>query len=466
MKKTKVLKFVLLVFALSVSIIFVSMSNPAVSAKTGENVFDDCCCTEGWAKFSSSFDEETGEIYASIGICNGYYGIEDDPPKIHDPLTEAHIESSYFNKEDGRIYGLEGVSITSDTVIEASVGKCKSFSAWGCDNLISLSVGKVDYDVVIGECRNLKEVNIGSAEQIVIEECESIEKITIPNGVKYLEIHNSKIKRIELPGSLENIDLSGCTNLETVVMLPGITEISRNAFEGCIKLKNVQIPNTVTFIDENAFSGCISLEEIVLSDSITSIDSGAFRETGLKKLPNLKNVTEMGACVFDSCQNLDVVTVNSKVLGRGMFMLCENLEEIILPNGITKIPSAFADGCSKLEKVNIPVGVTEIGETAFYNCVSLTKINLPNSIRLIDEYAFGASGLKDIYYDGTKAEWGEIIAAYTAFPMLVKVHYNSSSDCSCNCHKSGFMGFIWKITLFFNKLFKTNKTCACGVAHY
>ena len=38
--------------------------------------------------------------------------------------------------------------------------------------------------------------------------------------------------------------------------------------------------------------------------------------------------------------------------------------------------------------------------------------------------------------------------------------------CSCNCHKSGFMGFIWKITLFFNKLFKTNRECACGIAHY
>ena len=38
--------------------------------------------------------------------------------------------------------------------------------------------------------------------------------------------------------------------------------------------------------------------------------------------------------------------------------------------------------------------------------------------------------------------------------------------CSCNCHKSGFMGFIWKIQNFFNKIFKINKTCACGVAHY
>ena len=43
---------------------------------------------------------------------------------------------------------------------------------------------------------------------------------------------------------------------------------------------------------------------------------------------------------------------------------------------------------------------------------------------------------------------------------------NCGKKCSCNCHKSGFMGFIWKIILFFNKLFKTNKTCACGVKHY
>ena len=38
--------------------------------------------------------------------------------------------------------------------------------------------------------------------------------------------------------------------------------------------------------------------------------------------------------------------------------------------------------------------------------------------------------------------------------------------CSCNCHKTGFMGFVWKITRFFNKLFKTNRQCVCGVAHY
>ena len=41
-----------------------------------------------------------------------------------------------------------------------------------------------------------------------------------------------------------------------------------------------------------------------------------------------------------------------------------------------------------------------------------------------------------------------------------------SENCSCNCHKTGFMGFIWKIIRIFLKLFKANPVCACGTAHY
>ncbi len=38
--------------------------------------------------------------------------------------------------------------------------------------------------------------------------------------------------------------------------------------------------------------------------------------------------------------------------------------------------------------------------------------------------------------------------------------------CDHNCHKGGILGFIWRITNFFNKLFGVNKVCECGVAHY
>ncbi len=43
---------------------------------------------------------------------------------------------------------------------------------------------------------------------------------------------------------------------------------------------------------------------------------------------------------------------------------------------------------------------------------------------------------------------------------------NKSDNCSCNCHKGGFSGFIWKILRIFYKIFKTNPVCECGVKHY
>lgn len=46
------------------------------------------------------------------------------------------------------------------------------------------------------------------------------------------------------------------------------------------------------------------------------------------------------------------------------------------------------------------------------------------------------------------------------------IEENPSKNCSCNCHKSGIMGIIWKILRIFYKLVGSKKFCACGVAHY
>ena len=42
----------------------------------------------------------------------------------------------------------------------------------------------------------------------------------------------------------------------------------------------------------------------------------------------------------------------------------------------------------------------------------------------------------------------------------------TTKNCEHMCHKQGFMSFIWKIVNFFQKLFKMNPVCECGVAHY
>ena len=39
-------------------------------------------------------------------------------------------------------------------------------------------------------------------------------------------------------------------------------------------------------------------------------------------------------------------------------------------------------------------------------------------------------------------------------------------NCNHLCHKTGFMGFIWKIVRFFCKVFGCQKVCDCGISHY
>lgn len=51
-------------------------------------------------------------------------------------------------------------------------------------------------------------------------------------------------------------------------------------------------------------------------------------------------------------------------------------------------------------------------------------------------------------------------------PSVPAAPVDPSNNCTCNCHKEGFMGFIWKILRFFYKFFGTNRICDCGISHY
>ena len=44
--------------------------------------------------------------------------------------------------------------------------------------------------------------------------------------------------------------------------------------------------------------------------------------------------------------------------------------------------------------------------------------------------------------------------------------YDKADECDCNCHASGIKKFFFNFILFFQKLFKKNAVCTCGVAHY
>ncbi|MGN0634760.1 MAG: leucine-rich repeat protein [Acutalibacteraceae bacterium] len=184
------------------------------------------------------------------------------------------------------------------------------------------------------------------------------------------------------------------SEVETVVIEDGVTNIGAYAFYKCTYLTTVTIPNSVTSIDDSAFCGCEELADVSFPDKLTDIGEYAFR--GCKKITsaNLPNtVKSIGECSFEDC---------------------ESLTNVVLPNGLKEIPyGAFSD-CSSLKSVTVPNGVTSIGYNAFMDCEKLASVSVSDSVLHIyggDYGAFGGTAWFDKQPDGM-VYLGKIAYAY------------------------------------------------------
>ena len=68
----------------------------------------------------------------------------------------------------------------------------------------------------------------------------------------------------------------------------------------------------------------------------------------------------------------------------GCFYHTEALEEIIIPESVTKIGNNTFGYCSKLTNIVIPSSVTNIGNNTFYECIGLTSIKVEEGNTVYD----------------------------------------------------------------------------------
>ena len=71
------------------------------------------------------------------------------------------------------------------------------------------------------------------------------------------------------------------------------------------------------------------------------------------------------------------VTLPSNIskLERGCFANTD-VQEVILPEGITTIEKNAFAGCINLKKITFPSSLSNIGDSAFQNCTSLAELDL------------------------------------------------------------------------------------------
>jgi hypothetical protein len=86
-----------------------------------------------------------------------------------------------------------------------------------------------------------------------------------------------------------------------------------------------------------------------------------------------------------------------KIINRGVFSGCKDLEKINL-NNVTYIDKSAFTNCTSLKEVYIPDCVTYIGEWAFSYCTGMEIISI-NKKTFVDKNAFNECPAKIIWRD-------------------------------------------------------------------
>jgi hypothetical protein len=170
--------------------------------------------------------------------------------------------------------------------------------------------------------------------------------------------------------------------------------IANNGFANATNITSVFIPDGMSNIGGGAFSGCTGLTSVTIPSTVKSIAAGAFQ----------------------SCTNLSLTWYYHPYHGGFTFdtnnppQHATKVTKIIFPTGITSITNNVFVGFTGLENIVIPKTITSIGAYAFLNCSTLTKI----------------------YYTGDAAQWAAVTKGTNALPQTATVYYYSATQPAAN----------------------------------
>ena len=288
-------------------------------------------------------------------------------------------------------------------------------------------------------------------------DCTDLAEIIVPDGVISIGngafLQNSGAKRVVLPPSTVYIGhgaLRDCSALTSVSLPDSMSNrLFLDMFEGCTNLKSVDIPDGITDIYEGDLASCPNWTDIYydnwgrvwnrvvsnVRDSIPDRMNVHFKDNIYDSGSCGENVTWTltadGTLTISGTGAMTDYTYDS----RSPWYSCRTyIKRVVMQQGVTSIGDhAFWD-CSGLTSVTIPDGVTSIGGDAFSGCSALTSVTIPGSVTNVGQYAFsGCSSLTDIYYGGYGTDWQKL---NVSIPTSATVHFKDNiygkGDCGIN----------------------------------
>ena len=224
--------------------------------------------------------------------------------------------------------------------------------------------------------------------------CNALTSVTIPNSVTEILESTfddcSGLISVTIPSSVTSIGsnaFSGCSSLNAVRISDLAAWCNIDFF--CDEGKYDYLSNPLVYAN-HLYLNDSEVKSLVIPDGVTEIKAGAFfsgNDITSVTIPN--GVTSIGHNSFAYC-NLSSLTIPNSVtyVGCGSFKFNQNMTSVNIPNSVTFIGGWAFGGCCGLTSVTIPNSVTEICESTFDDCSGLISVTIPSSVTSIGSYAF------------------------------------------------------------------------------
>ena len=407
---------------------------------------------------------------ASITVPNGYTSIGSSAfegctalTSIVIPITVTGIGDSAFKN----CTGLTSINIPN------GVTKINKYTFDSCSNLASVTLGKNVTsvgDAAFNSCSQLKNVYYGGSQPLWNAISFGISNTALTNATIHFgfidegtcgtnvtwKLENDGTLTISGSGAMTDYEAEGAPwysykgIINKVVIGYGVTTIGNCAFYDCTMLTNATIPNSVYKIGKYAFIDCANLINVSLPYSVTTIDEAAF--AGCVSLTSVSipyGVTTIGRYAYYKCSGLLSVTIPDSVttIGYESFYYCENLTNVSIGNNITSVGDFAFSHCDKLTYNTYDnakyLGNSENPYVILVRVVSdeiATCIIHPNIKAIHTEAFYRCSLLKDVYYNGSQAQWKAIHIGLSNEDLTdATIHFEFLDEGSCGKNLS------WKL---------------------
>lgn len=244
---------------------------------------------------------------------------------------------------------------------------------------------------------------------------DEVTDVSTSDDIKILVTLDDEVRRITYQNMVKQYHISAIparnqivyTTLDSNIINVEHTELESNVYHvdkgfGILTFKSNNF-ESISFGPSDTLYSCR------LPEGMKSLGGKGFQNcTALQEVYLPNSITKFtGNDTFDNCQSLRHLTLPNKLESTGgyTFRNCQSLEEIYLPDTLNNM--VMLSNLSSLRFVKLPSNPNFTTVSQMNNCTALEKVYLPSNITAIGSSAFsGCTNLRDLNLDKIKTIGG------------------------------------------------------------